>query len=418
MYHQCKKIALLRDQFLLFEILRMKKILILSFLSFAIHAQAQTQTPLSVDWQKIQAQARGQTVYFNAWGGSEVTNAYIDWAAKEVKSRYGVALRHVKVTDTADVVKRVQTEMAAGRVKNGSVDLIWLNGENFGHLKNANLLYGPWAETLPNWGAVDLNKPVRSDFSVPTDGLESPWGTAQLTFIADKKTTVMPPHSAKEWLQFAKANPGRTSYPKPPDFHGTTFLKQLLIELTPNPALLQQPVNAAVFNTATAPLWHFLDQLHPLQWREGKAFPASAAAMHRMLADGVLRLSLTFNPNEAANLIASFQLPASAYSFGFTAGTLGNVHFVAIPINAKAKAGAQVVANFLLSPEAQARKADISVWGDGSVLDVAKLPAALQASFAKKAPGALLVSVPLLAEPHASWVDALEAEWLKRYGSN
>jgi putative thiamine transport system substrate-binding protein len=177
-------------------------------------------------------------------------------------------------------------------------------------------------------------------------------------------------------------------------------------------------VNAAVFNTATAPLWHFLDQLHPLQWREGKAFPASAAAMHRMLADGVLRLSLTFNPNEAANLIASFQLPASAYSFGFTAGTLGNVHFVAIPINAKAKAGAQVVANFLLSPEAQARKADISVWGDGSVLDTAKLPAALQASFAKKAPGALLVSVPLLAEPHASWVDALEAEWLKRYGSN
>jgi putative thiamine transport system substrate-binding protein len=410
----------MRDQFLISKNLLMKKILILSFLSVAIFAQAQTSPPSSspAAWQKTLQQARGQSVYFNAWGGSEVTNAYIDWATKEVKSRYGVALRHVKVTDTADVVKRVQTEIAAGRVNNGSVDLIWLNGENFGHLKNANLLYGPWAETLPNWGAVDLNKPVRSDFSVPTDGLESPWGTAQLTFIADKKTTVMPPHSAKEWLQFAKANPSRTSYPKPPDFHGTTFLKQLLIELTPNPALLQQPVNAAVFNTATAPLWHFLDQLHPLQWREGKAFPASAAAMHRMLADGVLRLSLTFNPNEAANLIASFQLPASAYSFGFTAGTLGNVHFVAIPINAKAKAGAQIVANFLLSPEAQARKADISVWGDGSVLDTAKLPAALQASFAKKAPGALLVSVPLLAEPHASWVDALEAEWLKRYGSN
>jgi putative thiamine transport system substrate-binding protein len=132
----------------------------------------------------------------------------------------------------------------------------------------------------------------------------------------------------------------------------------------------------------------------------------------------VLRLSLTFNPNEAANLIASFQLPASAYSFGFTGGTVGNVHFVAIPINANAKAGAQVVANFLLSPEAQTHKADIAVWGDGTVLNLAKLPSALQARFNKKAPGALTDYVPTLAEPHASWVDALESEWLKRYGTN
>jgi putative thiamine transport system substrate-binding protein len=410
----------MRDQLLFFEILLMKKILLLSLLSIALTAHAQTSpsAPSSAAWQKTEALARGQTVYFNAWGGSEVTNAYIDWAAKAVKSRYGVELRHVKVTDTADVVKRVQTEMAAGRVENGSVDLVWLNGENFGHLKSAGFLFGPWAEALPNWGAVDLNKPVRSDFSVPTDGYESPWGTAQLTFIADKKATATPPRSAKEWLQFAKANPGRTSYPKPPDFHGTTFLKQLLIELTANPVVLQQPVSAGVFKAATAPLWAFLDQLHPQQWRAGKAFPASAAAMHRMLADGELRLSLTFNPNEAANLIASFQLPASAYSFGFTGGTVGNVHFVAIPINANAKAGAQVVANFLLSPEAQTHKADIAVWGDGTVLNLAKLPSALQARFNKKAPGALTDYVPTLAEPHASWVDALESEWLKRYGTN
>lgn len=37
------------------------------------------------DWAQIQTEAKGQTVYFNAWGGSEATNAYINWAAKEVK---------------------------------------------------------------------------------------------------------------------------------------------------------------------------------------------------------------------------------------------------------------------------------------------------------------------------------------------
>ncbi|MDP3885034.1 ABC transporter substrate-binding protein [Hydrogenophaga sp.] len=371
----------------------------------------------NADWARVEADAKGQTVYFNAWGGSEATNAYIGWVAQQVKSRYGVELRHVKVTDAAEVVKRVQTEVAAGRRTDGSVDLIWVNGENFRNLKQGKLLFGPWAESLPNWGAVDLNKPVRSDFSVPTEGFEAPWGAAQLTFIADKAKTPTPPRSAAELLVFAKANPGRVSYPKLPDFHGTTFVKQVLIELAPDRQLLQAPVSTASFAAATAPLWPYLDQLHLQLWRGGKTFPASAAEMHRMLADGELKLSLTFNPNEAANLITTRQLPATAYSFGFTGGTIGNVHFVGIPVNAKAPAGAQVVANFLLSPEAQARKADVAVWGDRSVLDLAKLPAAMQATMRKTAPGALAEAVPTLAEPHASWVEALEAEWLKRYGS-
>ena len=371
----------------------------------------------AADWSQTETQAKGQTVYFNAWGGGEAINSYIDWAAKEVHSRYGVTIKHVKINDAAEVVKRIQTEVAAGRVTNGSVDLMWVNGENFRNLKQGGLLFGPWAESLPSWGLVDLNKPVRSDFSVPTEGYEAPWGTAQLTFIADKAATPTPPRSANELLRFAKANPGRVSYPKPPDFHGTTFIKQLLLELAPNPALLQQAVTPQAFASATPALWAYLDEFHDVAWRGGKAFPASAAAMHRMLADGELKLSLTFNPNEAANLITSRQLPNTAYSFGFTRGTIGNVHFLAIPSNARAKAGAQVFANFLLSAQAQAHKADTRVWGDGSVLDLGKLPADLQAQMRNKAPGVLTENVPTLAEPHASWVEALEAEWLKRYGA-
>ena len=369
------------------------------------------------DWAQTEREAKGQTVYFNAWGGGDAINAYIAWAAKEAKTKYGVDVKHVKVTDAAEVVKRVQTEIAAGRPTEGSVDLMWVNGENFRNLKQANALFGPWAESLPNWGLVDLNKPVRQDFSVPTHGFEMPWGTAQLTFIADRAKTPMPPRSATELLAFAKANPGRVSYPKLPDFHGTTFIKQLLLELTSNTKVLQEPVTPAAFADATQPLWTYLNQLHPQLWRSGKAFPANAAEMHRMLADGELKLSLTFNPNEAANLIASKQLPATAYSFGFNGGTIGNVHFVAIPANAKAKAGAQVFANFLLSTEAQAHKADTRVWGDGTVLDMAKIPAPLQSAMRAKPPGALNEPVPTLAEPHASWVEALEAEWLKRYGA-
>ena len=369
------------------------------------------------DWASIESKAKGQTVYFNAWGGGESINQYLDWAAQETQQRYGVTLKHVKITDAAEVVKRIKTELGAGRITEGTVDLMWVNGENFKTLKQANALYGNWVELLPHWHYVDLTKPVRQDFSESTDNLEAPWGMAQLTFIADKTKVAEPPRSAVELLAFAKANQGRVTYPKPPVFHGTTFLKQLLFELTPDSPVLQQPVDSAKWAEQTKPLWDYLDELHPVAWREGKSFPATQADMIPLLADGELLLALTFNPNEAANLIESGQLPETAYSFGFTKGTIGNVHFLAIPANATAKAGAQVVANFLLSPEAQARKADVKVWGDPTVLDVTQLAAEQQTTLNNKAKGALAEPVPTLPEPHASWVEALETEWLKRYGS-
>ncbi|MCP9759002.1 ABC transporter substrate-binding protein [Aquitalea sp. S1-19] len=380
--------------------------LILSLLSPAARA----------NWDQTLAQARGQTVYFNAWGGSEAINRYIAWAGNETQKRYGVSVKHVKTADTAEVIRRIAAEKAAGRMQGGSVDLVWINGENFRAMKNQALLSAPFARALPNWRYVDLKKPVERDFAEPTQGLESPWGGAQLTFIADRSRVPAPPDSMASLLAFAKAHPGRVSYPKPPQFHGTSFLKQALLELAPDPALLQQPVTAAVFARETRALWAYLDQLHPLLWRKGQAFAASGEQTLQMMADGELLLGISFNPNEVPNLIAAKRLPKTAYSYGHKDGTLANVHFVAIPFNARSAAGAKVLANFLLSPEAQVKKADVAIWGDPSVLDPAKLPAAQGAALRQSAAGSLPASVKTLAEPHASWVDALEKEWLRRYG--
>lgn len=387
--------------------LKIFKLSALSLLSTACLQASAADT----DWAQIEQAAKGQTVYFNAWGGGETINRYIEWAAEQAKQRYELTVKHVKITDAAEVVKRIQTEQQAGRTEDGSVDLIWVNGENFSALKRANLLYGPWAEQLPNWSQVDTNKPVRQDFSESTDGLEAPWGTAQLTFITDRSKVSSPPDSAAALLAFAQQHPGRVTYPKPPNFHGTTFLKQLLLDLSPDRSALNKPVDPTQLASLTQPLWAYLDQLHPVAWQQGKSFPASNTEMHQKLADGELLISLSFNPNEAASLIQAGQLPTSAYSFGFKKGTIGNVHFVAIPFNAPAKQGAQVFANFLLSPEAQARKAEIKVWGDPSVLAADKLPATQTEA------SVLPSDIPTLAEPHASWVEALEKEWLKRYGS-
>lgn len=374
-------------------------------------------------WADIERKARGQTVVMNAWGGSERVNAYLAWAGEEVQKQFGVKLEHVKVTDTADVVKRVRNEKAAGRNADGSVDLVWINGENFLAMKREAMLFGPWAESLPNFKFVDVEgKPTtRIDFAEPVQGMEAPWGMAQLTFFADRAKTPNPPRSTAALLDFAKANPGRVTYSKPPNFHGTTFLKQILMDLTPDPtarAALYKPHDAASFAKVTESLWKHLDALHPHLWRAGKQFPANAAAIRQMMADGELALALTFNPNEAANEIAAGRLPASVASYQFDTGTIGNTHFLAIPYNSKVKEASQVVANFLLSPAAQARKGDIKVWGDPTVLSPAKMSSQDAALFTTaRAPGQLDKFAPVIPEPHGSWVDPIEKEWLRRYGA-
>ncbi len=370
-------------------------------------------------WNVIESRARGQTVYFNAWAGSEHINAYLQWAAAEVQKRHGVKVEHVKVTDTVEVVKRVRGEKAAGKLADGTVDLVWINGENFLAMKREAMLFGPFAESLPSFQYVDVaGKPTtRIDFSEPVEGLEAPWGMAQLTFFADSKRVPAPPRSVVALLAFAKANPGRVTYPRPPNFHGMTFLKQALVELNPDRATLYQSVTAEALAKAGAPLWAYLDALHPHLWRAGKQFAQNAAAMRQMMSDGELLLAFTFNPNEAANEIAAKRLVESVVSYQFENGSIGNTHFLAIPFNARAKEGAQVLANFLLSPEAQARKADINQWGDPTVLALDKLPAVERARFAAKPlAGQVLQVMSAIPEPHGSWVDALSREWLKRYG--
>lgn len=381
----------------------------LSLVGFSAGAQAQS-------WQEIRQQANGQTVYFNAWGGDPAVNAYLAWVSQEVKIHYGVTLKLVKLADAADAVRRIQSEATAGRKNSGSVDLLWVNGENFSVLKQAGLLREKWAESLPNWRYVYLNKPVREDFSVPVNGAEAPWGSAQLVFIGNRQRTPEFPQNAQQLLDFARAHPDKLSYPRPPDFTGTAFLEQLLIVLTERPEALKTAPNPASFEQVTAPLWRYLDQLHPYLWQKGKAFPPTPARMDRMLADGELLVSMTFNPAHVDNLIARRQLPASAVSFGFREGMLGNVHFVAIPANSSAKSGAQVVANFLMSPEAQIRKADPAVWGDASVLNGDTLPQRQRVQLQELMPKSQR-PVPFLAEPHAAWVTAIEQAWLQRYGS-
>jgi putative thiamine transport system substrate-binding protein len=399
---------------------------LLAALIFALvlAAPAHAAMPDPADWDAVLAEARGETVYFHAWGGEPRINDYIAWAARAAEERFGVRVVHVKLSDTAEAVSRVLAEKAAGRGEGGAVDLVWINGENFEAMKEHGLLQpAAWATKLPNYRFVDETQPaVTRDFNIPVDGLEAPWGLARLVFFYDSARLSDPPRSAAELGRWIAAHPGRFAYPQPPDFMGTTFLKQLLVDLAPDPAILQQPAADASFEAETAPLFAWLDAARPSLWRGGRAFPRDYGALRQLLADGEVDIAFAFNPADAASAIENGELPASVRSFVFSGGTLGNAHFVAIPFNARAAAGAMVLADFLMSPEAQARKADFSVWGDPTVLALDRLSPQDRARFdAMGASPAMLGPADLgraLPEPHPSWVSRIEQEWARRYGVN
>ena len=373
------------------------------------------------DWQNTLDEAKGQTVYWNAWGGSDNINAYIDWIKNSVKDEYQVNLKHVKLADTADAVSRVLAEKAAGNNSNGSIDLIWINGENFRTLKQNKLLFGPFSQSLPNYRYIDESskKSLTLDFGTSVDGMEAPWGAAQVIFMYDTKTVSNPPKSMPQLLDYAIANPGRISYPEPPQFLGTTFLKQALIETTHYPDALSKPVDQVDFAQVTKPLWQFLDKLHPHAWRSGTSFPSSSEQMMRLLDDQEIDLALSFDVSAASVQIDQGNLPDTVRSYVFERGTIGNTHFVAIPYNSASSAGAQVVANFLLSPKAQIKKQKPTTWGDLSVLSYNTLSEEDKNQFDNLPRGIATLTIEQLGEslpePHVSWVEALEKEWRKRY---
>ncbi|MDV7271192.1 ABC transporter substrate-binding protein [Thioclava sp. A2] len=378
-------------------------------------------TPAMADWAETLAEARGQTVYWNAWGGDPRTNAFIEWVSARTEAEFGVSVQQVKLSDTAEAVARVRAEKAAGQIEGGAVDLVWINGPNFMAMKDEALLHGPFVAGLPNAAGVDLSEGAAAtlDFTVPVEGMEAPWRLAKFVFAHDSARAPEPPRSMAGFVDWAKAHPGRMTHPNPANFMGATFLKQALVELAPDRAALAAPATDAAFGAQTAPLWQWYDALRPHLWREGAAYPENESVQAQLLNDGEVDIAMFFDPAAPAALIAQGVLPETVRVFVPDAGTIGNISFVAIPFDAAHRAGAEVVANFLLSPEAQAQMQNIEVLGSYSVLDPARLDDAAKAAFAALPTAPALPRLEdlgaTLPEPHPSWMTRLTEEWAKRY---
>ena len=308
----------------------------------------------SAEWDEIVEAARGTTVTFYGWGGDENRNNWLNTTVADyVKEHYDIALEVVGM-DINDILSKLSGEKQAGS-ETGSIDMIWINGENFYSAKDNGLLYGPFTGQLPNMEAyIDLQDPeTLNDFCMPIEGYEAPYAKAQMVFFNDSAVTPEAPASAEELLEFCKKYPGKVTYPALPDFTGSAFVRNIIYELCGWEQFQDMEADYDTVKAAIEPALDYLRELNPYLWNEGKTFPESSTTVDAMFADGELVMNMSYGPFSVATGIAEGTYTDTTRTFVFDNGTIGNTNYMAIAFNSPNKAGAMVVINAILSAELQ-----------------------------------------------------------------
>lgn len=409
----------------------MKKIIYLlvtlSLLLAACETPAQSSSEFDInDWDSVLAAAKGQTVNWYMWGGSDSINAYVDtFYGTALKERYDITLNRVPVADAADYVNQVLSEKEAG-VEEGAVDLMWINGENFYTLKQADMLYKDWAQVIPNAKFVNWDNPaINLDFGRPVDNMESPWSSAQFQFVYDsaRMSEDELPRSYADLKEWACTNPGRFTYvaPGPGGFLGTRFAKGALYELSGD-AQQWLSFDQALWDQHSPALWDYLNELKPCLWRNGETYPKDEPELVTLFANNEVDLSMTQDITGAGRWINDGLMPETARAFVFDNYMIGDFNYVAIPANSPHKAAALVLANLLLEPEFQAAQIlPENGFGLGFAIDVTRVTDPAQVALLEDAATKLgdsatpaeAMSKALVGDSAAEYQGLLEQDWLK-----
>ncbi|MEW9095860.1 MAG: ABC transporter substrate-binding protein [Clostridiaceae bacterium] len=326
------------------------------------------------DWETMVKDSKGTTVNFYGWGGDEKINKWIDTElAKGLKEKYDINLKRVPM-NIDEILNKLLGEKQLNSEK-GTIDVVWINGENFYTAKNNGLLYGPFLDKLPNTEKY-LDKDseeIKYDFGFPVEGYEAPYGKAQFVMIYDKDKVKSVPKNHKELLEFVKANPGKFTYAAPPDFTASAFVRNIICDIVGYEKFLTMKADEEVVRKEIEPAINFLKEIKPYLWKEGKTYPATTAQLDNMYSDNEVYMTMSYNPFSVSGRIEDGRYPKNTNSFVFDKGTIGNTHFLAVPFNSTNKDGAMVVINHILEAETQLSKYNPQNWGDIPVLDPNKL---------------------------------------------
>ncbi len=387
---------------------------------FAAAQTVDTDWP-NMPWDQVLAEAKGQTVKFWHWGGDSNWNKYFDNILGDAVKDSGVTIESVLIDDTAAAVNKVLAEMEAGQKTDGSVDMIWINGENFVTLQQAKLLFGPYTDKLPSFANMDPNSSaLQFDFGHPIEGYESPQGSSQFTMSYNSALVAEPPTTVDGLLTWICENPGQFTYPALPTYTGREFVMEIMYRVTGGYEQWQgqwTDEKKALWDQKSPMLWDALNKIKPCLWREGATYPSDKAPMDDLFANGELAWTFSAGSGESAASVLSGLFPDTTVTMIFDDGTHASNHYVAIPVNSPHKAGALVVANAIMSCAVQLAKNQPSSVGDLPSIDIDRCPDEVKAGFAAINYGvggispAQLAAVPILPMGGPELAKAIEDGW-------
>jgi len=369
-------------------------------------------------WDDIVAAADGQTVNYWMWGGSDVINAWVNgWLKDQLKEKYNINLNQVPVAGPTEFINQVLGEKQAGKDTDGAVDIMWINGENFRTMKEADLLYGPWAEQVPVSEYVNWDDPsVAYDFGYPVEGYELPYWKAQMVIGYDSAKVPEPPTTMEALLQWVRDNPGKFTYPAPPDFTGSVWVRHMCYYATGGYEQFLDDFDQALFDEKFPACWELLSEIEPYLWRKGETYPETNAALYQLFAQGEVWFDQSYGVGDVQASIDRGHYPETARTFVLDEGTIANTNYTAIAYNSPHKAAAVVAANFMASPEAQY---EAQTAGHGLLsLDPERLPEEWREKFATYPYGPAVLPSDVLAahrlpELQSGWLIAIEDAWRK-----
>ena len=330
----------------------------------------------NTDWETLVDSTSGKTVNFMMWQGSPVINEYINnYVVPTVKERYGINLQ-ISGGQGPEIVQLVIGEKQAG-IAQGQVDMVWINGETFFQLRKLDGLWGPFVDKLPNSKYINFEDPFISvDFQQPVNYMESPWSISQFALFTDTLQVANPPKNLEELERFVKENPGTFTISN--DFTGMTLLKSFMAELGGSPKSLEGEFDQEKYDRLSAKLWDFINRNKKYFWKSGETFPKEQTKMKQLFASGELKIAYGYGEGGIEENVRSGLFPNTVKGYAWDNGTIKNSNYLGILQNAPQKAAAMQVINFLISPEAQLKKASPEGMNANMVLDIDRLPEAYQ----------------------------------------
>lgn len=378
--------------------------------------EGQTFDLEDMTWEEVVAAADGQTVNWWMWGGSDPINTWVNgWVREQLAEQYNITLNQVPVAGPTEFINQVLGEKEAGNHDDGGVDIMWINGENFRTMREADLLYGPWTVNVPTNGYVNWeDKSIAMDFGYPVWGYELPYGSAQFVMGYDSAVVPEPPASIAALVEWIKANPGKFTYPAPPDFTGSVFVRHICYHATGDYTAFLGDFDETLFAERFPACWELLNEIEPYLWREGQTYPETVSALQELFANGEVYFEMSYDVGGVQTRVDSGVYPETANTFVFDGGTIANTNYIAIAYNSPHKAAALVTANFLCGLEAQLSAAETLNWT--TPLDLSRAPAEWQDKFAGVPRGPRMLPFEVLAshrlpELQSPWLIAIEGGW-------